>query len=295
MTPLMDAATAALDPHPDPEPDPRPDPTPDPAPAADVLEAEIVTDDPAEQTLARTSTDLVGRAKAFLITDPSSFEFAGRMLEALKDQKRTIVEFFEADIARAHAAWKGLTTKRAGFVDPIDAAVTALSARYGMFARQAREEAERERKRLEKAAQDRERERLQLEADRLADEATAKEEAALSAPTRAEAQELTAAAGELQASAADVRQEAATVQAPVLPLAPTVTPPKGTSIKANWSHEVEDLLALVKAVAAGTVSREAVLPNDVYLRARAKADKDTIRIPGVRFFDAVTVSHRKAR
>jgi len=259
------------------------------------VEPEFVAAGPSEQALARTSTDLVSRAKAFQITDPTSFEFAGRMLETLKDQKRKIVEFFEADIARAHAAWKGLTTKRAGFVDPIDEAVTALSARYGTFAKNARDDAERERKRLEKEAQGRERERLQAEADRLAEEARQKEEAAQSAPSRADAQELTRAAGELQAEAEHARHEAATVQAPVLPATPAVAPPKGTSIKANWSHEVTNLMELVKAVAAGQVSREAVLPNDVYLRARAKADKDTVRIPGVRFYDAVTVSHRKAR
>jgi len=276
----------------DPIADPLPDPTPDPVPEAMPIEPELVHDEPAEQSLARTSTDLVSRAKAFQISNPGHFQLAGEMLQTLKAQKARIVEFFEADIARAHAAWKGLTTKRAGFVDPLDEAIATLSARYGTFAKEARDAAERERKRLEREAQEREQARLREEADRLAAEAKAKEEAALMAPTRSDALALETEAAELTTTAAEVRQEAATVQAPVLPSRPTVTPPKGTSVKANWSHEVTDLMALVKAVAAGTVSIQAISANDTYLRQRAKADKDTVRIPGVRFYDAITVSHR---
>lgn len=277
----------------DPIADPLPDPMPDPAPASEPLEPELVENEPAEQSLARVATTLVSRAKTFQIVDAAAFDVAGHMLETLKDQKRKIVEFFEADIERAHAAWKGLTTKRAGFVLPLDEAISVLSAGYGTFAKNAREAAERERRRLEQEAQDRERARLKEEADRLAAEAKAKEEAALMAPSRSDALALETEAAELMTTAAEVRQEAATVQAPVLPSRPVVTPPKGTSVKANWSHEVTDLMELVKAVAAGSVSVQAICANDTYLRQRAKADKDTVRIPGVRIYDAVTVSHRR--
>lgn len=274
----------------DPIADPLPDPVADPAP--EPIEPEVVEGERVEQSLARTSTDLVSRAKAFQISSPGHFQLAGEMLQTLKDQKNRIIEFFEADIERAHAAWKGLTTKRAGFVTPLDEAIATLSARYGTFAKEAREAAERERKRLEQEAQERERARLKEEADRLAAEAKAKEDAALMASSRSDALALETEAAELKTSAAEVRQEAATVQAPVLSARPSVTPPKGTSIKANWSHEVTDLMALAKAVVAGAVSIQAIAANDTYLRQRAKADKDTVRIPGVRFYDAITVSHR---
>lgn len=288
----MRSESEVIDPIADPLPDPLPDPSPEPEPKPDPIEPELVPDEPAEQSLARVATTLVSRAKTFQIVDAAAFDVAGQMLETLKDQKRKIIEFFEADVERAHAAWKGLTTKRAGFVTPLDEAIATLSARYGTFAKDAREAAERERKRLEREAQEREQARLKEEADRLAAEAKAKEEAALMAPTRSDALALETEAAELKTTAAEVRQEAATVQAPVLPARPAVTPPKGTSIKANWSHEVTDLMELVKAVAAGTVSIQAIAANDTYLRQRAKADKDSIRIPGVRFYDAITVSHR---
>jgi len=274
--------------------DPVADPLPDPVPDVEILDAEPVpVDEPEEQSLARTSTDLVTRAKSFVITTAAQFELAGEMLTTLKDQKRRIVDFFEADIQRAHAAWKGLTTKRASFVDPLDEAISNLSARYGTFAKEAREAAERERRRLEKEAHEREQARLKEEADRLAAEAKAKADAALEAKTREEALALEAQAEDLQKAAEYTKIEAATVPAPVLPARPVVTPPKGTTVKANWSHEVTDLTALVKAVAAGTVSIQAICANDTYLRQRAKADKDTVQIPGVRFYDAVSVSHRR--
>lgn len=273
--------------------DPVADPLPDPAP--DPITPEVVDDGPSEQALARTSSDMVSRAKAFQIADPSGFELAGRMLETLKDQKRKIVEFFEADIERAHAAWKGLTTKRASFVTPLDEAITALSGRYSTFAREAREAAERERRRQEREAQEREQARLREEADRLAAEAREKEQAAETATSRSEAIALETEAADLKNAADQTRHEAATVQAPVLPARPVVEPPKGTSVKSNWQHDVTDLMELVKAVAAGTVSIQAVCANDTYLRQRAKADKNTAQIPGVRFYDAGTVSIRSRK
>ena len=67
----------------------------------------------------------------------------------------------------------------------------------------------------------------------------------------------------------------------------------GPQVRANWSFEVTDKMALVKAVAAGTVSHEAVEPNETYLRKRAQADKSTCQIPGVRVWDAGTVVQRR--
>lgn len=268
---------------------------PDDPPVA--KEPELVpADSPAEreQVLARQSTDIVTRAKALTITDPASFERAGEMLQALKDKARQIEEFFEADIQRAHAAWKGLTTKRASFLDPLKEAITIVSSRYATFAQEEKRKAEAERRRREEDARKAEEERLRAEAEARRQEAERlEEERAQRATTIAERDALLEKAEELKADAQQLDLTAATVQAPVVHVAPTVTPPKGVTVKSNWTHEVTDKLALVKAVAEGKVSVEAVLPNDTYLRARAKADKNTVQIPGVRFFDAGSVSHRR--
>jgi hypothetical protein len=43
-------------------------------------------------------------------------------------------------------------------------------------------------------------------------------------------------------------------------------------------------MALVKAVASGEVSINAILPNETFLRQQAESLKDTMNIPGVRSF-----------
>lgn len=275
------------------EPDELPDEIePEEAETPVAIEPEIVPADQ-EQALARQSTDIVSRAKALQITDVGTFEAAGEMLQALKDKARQIEEFFEADIQRAHAAWKGLTTKRASFLDPLKEAIAIVSSRYATFAQEEKRKAEAERRRRELEEQERERARLKAEADARAAEAARLVEEAMQATSRDEALALEEQAAAAKVEAEEIRHEAATVQAPVLPLAPTVTPPKGVSVRSNWKHEVTDIRALVKAVAEGSVPINAIAANDTYLGQRARADKGTVPIPGVRFYDAGSVANRR--
>lgn len=265
---------------------------PDPPAPAQAIEPTPVR---SEQALAQSQTSLVEQAKALQITSPEAFEQAGHLLVALKDFARQVEDFWAEDIARAHAAWKGLTTKRASYLDPLKDAITVLSARYAAFAQ--------EQKRLAEKARREEEERLRkLEQERLAAEAKAREEEAkrLEAEAKAadsydERRAIEAEAHQAKAEAADLRQEAATVQAPVLPDVPAVALPKGTSVRANWTFRVDDKLALIKAVAAGEVSPESLDVSTTYFTKRAKADKDSVRIPGVTFYDAGSVATRRAR
>lgn len=261
---------------------------PAPAPAAELLEAEP---SPAgeEQRLATAAERMVARAKAFQVTDAASYEQAGQIIDQLKAQQKQVLGFFAPMAEAAHAAWTLITTKRAGLVDPLAEAERILSERYSAFKRAEDARAERERREAEQAAQEAERQRLQAEADAIAREAQAAQEAAAQAASADEAQVLEQQAAQLQQEAAAVRVEAQTVEAPVLPVRSTVAHVKGPAVRANWQHEVDDVLALVKAVAAGQAPLECVIPNETYLRARAKADKGTAKIPGVRFYDAGTV------
>jgi hypothetical protein len=272
------------------------EPEPERAAAPQLSDPELVIEpQQAETALARQSSDLVSQAKALVVTDPATFERAGAFLETLKTQQRQIEEFFEADIQRAHAAWKGLTTKRASYVDPLKEAIAIVSSRYAAFAREERARAEKERRDREEAARRAEQERLQAEAKAREAEARRLEDLAMAASTREEGQALQQQAELALTEANDIKVEAATVEAPVLAAQPSVAPPKGTTIRANWTFEVTDRMALCKAIAAGEVSIEAFTPSETYLRSRARADKDTCRIPGVRVYDAGSVAHRRTR
>ncbi len=64
------------------------------------------------------------------------------------------------------------------------------------------------------------------------------------------------------------------------PVAPVYQRASGISTRENWKVVVVDIKKLCLAVAKGHVSPEYVLPNMTALNARAKADKQTMQIPG---------------
>jgi hypothetical protein len=229
--------------------------------------------------LERQNLSAAELAERHLITDATTFAQAEELLKALAEAERRVHDFMDEDISRAHAAWKGLTEKRAGFLKPLEAARKTLGARYATFARQ---QAERD----EAARRERELEAQRAEQERLAAEAAQLEAAAAEAPDPRQADRLAQ-------EAAEVRQEAATVERPVLPVQRTVAPAKGISTRSNWTAQVDDKMALIRAVAEGKVSAEALEPNMVYLRQRAKADKSAFVAPGVRVYDAAGVSVRR--
>src|SRR5262245_18481374 len=264
----------------------------EPADVADAIVGEVVQEPP-ETALARRATDLEARARDLVITDRATFVAAGQFLEGVNATMKEIERFFADDIARAHATWKGLTSKRASFLKPLETAYGIVERRYSTFDREDKARAERDRRERELAAQREEQERLRTEA--AAREAEAKQiaENALRADSREEGQALEAQAEEMLAQSRELKVEAATVQAPVLQPERVVPTDTGPKVRANWTFEVTDKAALVKAVAKGDVSLEAVEPNDTYLRRRAQADKATCAIPGVRVYDAGAVTARR--
>lgn len=77
------------------------------------------------------------------------------------------------------------------------------------------------------------------------------------------------------------------------PVAPTYRPAAGVSKpRDNWSAEVTDFKALVKAVASGKAPLEYLLPNQPRLNERAKADRLTMNIAGVKARNNPNISAR---
>jgi hypothetical protein len=75
--------------------------------------------------------------------------------------------------------------------------------------------------------------------------------------------------------------EAAQFVAPV-PVAPAAPKIAGESTREVWRAEVEDIVALAKAVADGRVSPENLLPNMPVLNGQARSLKASLAIPGVK-------------
>jgi hypothetical protein len=98
-------------------------------------------------------------------------------------------------------------------------------------------------------------------------------------------------AAERAAQAAFAEEEGAMEEAQAVVNAPSVAVAEpvpdtyqrvsGISKRDNWQAEVRNLKALCAAIAKGTVPVNYVLPNQQVLNARAKADRETMNVPGV--------------
>jgi hypothetical protein len=123
---------------------------------------------------------------------------------------------------------------------------------------------------------DTEQERLRREEQRRLEEEARKraEDEQIAAALQAEAD------GDKE-SAQAILDEPVFVPPVVVPKAP-VQPSRLTAGRENWTAEVTDLPALVRAVAAGTASLSYIQPDLVALNQIARAQKSTMTIPGVR-------------
>jgi hypothetical protein len=80
--------------------------------------------------------------------------------------------------------------------------------------------------------------------------------------------------------AEEIRENVPSIPIPVV----QAEPPKlaGVAFRTDWKAEVVGMMDLARAVAAGQVPIDALLPNDKYLGQTARALKSSMRWPGVR-------------
>ena len=66
---------------------------------------------------------------------------------------------------------------------------------------------------------------------------------------------------------------------------------EGSTHVPRWTFEVTDVMALIKAVAAGTENASLLAVNTTMLGQMARSQKNAAKVTGVRFYDAGTVRH----
>lgn len=201
---------------------------------------------------------VVGRAVSIRVTDPDSYIMAAEMWKHLAEMEKEVHRELDPVVDAAHKAHKEAVALRTRILSPITEAKTYTKGQMEAY------DAEQERIRL---AEER---RLAAEAKR------AEEEARLS-----EAVELEQAGQKEEAEAV----LAEPIVAPVVIVEKAV--PKvagGPSYRTIWDAQVVDLMALVKAVASGTVSINALQPNATFLRQQAMSLKETFKIPGCKAY-----------
>lgn len=221
-------------------------------------------------------------ASDFVIDSQTMFELAGDDLKAIKalqkevEEKRTSIT---GPLNQAVKAVNDLFRPPKEYLDKAEA--TIKRAMVTWTTEQERLAAEARRKAEEEARAERERlaalEREQAEAAR-----RAAEEAQLAA---AAGEQEAAAAAMAVAQAAQEQAAVAALTAQVVTVAPEVESPSkvaGISGRVTYSAEVTDLLALVKAVAAGQAPVECLQADMKFLGAQARAFKKAGQLyPGV--------------
>ncbi|MGE0594578.1 MAG: hypothetical protein AB7G23_02935 [Vicinamibacterales bacterium] len=277
---------------------------------------------------------IVARAEALAtgITDQATCDAASAFAVAVDDLLRAVHEQLDPLVAEARAPYQRRLDERKALVEPLEAAKSRLIGRQGavtLWVRQEKErqrlEAEAEQRRLDAEAA-KERQRLEAEAA----EQRKVAEAAVKAGDMATAAQAVEQAREATHRADTTIARTATVAAPKA--SGTTTREDWTyELALDGGNAADALRALVVGIAKPLVLRElishlqtipgwqtatgaeivnaidflegqqpeipvtAVQENGPYLRTRAKADKDTLKWPGVRFFDAGTVVRRARR
>lgn len=220
-----------------------------------------------EAELKQQALTVTERAKLVKISDQDTYDAATSMLlqEIIPFRKRW-KDYWETLRVPAYAAYQGILSKFNEGDRPAEAAERQVKAEIRRWDEEQQKILE-ERQRQAQAEAERQAEEERLHAAIVAEESGATE----------------------QEVASIVDTPVAVVAAPVQP---TYAKASGVSKRDNWKAKVTNMKDLVKAVAAGKVPLEYLLPNEQALNARAKADKQTLNIPGVIAWNDSIVSGR---
>jgi len=215
---------------------------------------------------AETALKKAGDAASIKVTTQDEYEAASETLAGLRGFR------------------KGLEAKRKEMTAPLDQSKKAITEFFRSPIERL-ENAERHLSRTLSAYYD-EVQRKAREAEAAAIAAREKEEAKLRKQAeRAEEKGQLTKAVALQ-NRADIAAAAPVVAEVAAPSS------SATTVATLWSAEVYDKLALIKAVAAGQASMNLLEANMPAINAIARAEKDTLSIPGVR---AVSTRSVRAR
>lgn len=194
-------------------------------------------------------------AAEIVVRDAESYQMAGETWKSLTALEKKIKAYWEEDVSAALKLHRSLVAKRDAMLIPVGEQKNTL--RLGM------KSYEDEQERIRRAEQA----RLEEEARKAAEEAALAQAVALEQNGHKSAAE-------------------AVIATPVV--APAVYVPKttpagfGNATRRTWGAEVTDIMALVKAVAAGTVPIQAIEANSVFLNQQARALKSALQYPGVK-------------
>lgn len=194
-------------------------------------------------------------AGEIVVKDAMTYQMAGETWKSLTALEKKIKAYWEDDVTTALKLHRSLVAKRDAMLIPVGEQKNSLRIGMKTF--------EDEQERIRRAEQA----RLEEEARKAAEEAALAQAVALEMN------------GHKAAAEAVI---AAPVVAPAVYVQKTTPTGFGNATRRTWGAEVTDLMALVKAVAAGIVPIQAIEANTVFLGQQARALKSALQYPGVR-------------
>lgn len=210
---------------------------------------------PDTRAVMNAAADLMAQAESAVIVTPEDYQARGADLNEIKRRMKALEEKRLSLTRPLDAAKKGIMDLFRTPIETLNNAATVLNMKLVTWTN------EQERKRREEESRIQEELRKREEEERL--------QAAIEAEQ----------AGET-AEAAKILETPAPV-APVK-LASTVPSSAALHTRETWSADGTDLMATVKAIAAGKAPLQAVQFDMVFLNQQARAYKSAMNIPGVR-------------
>jgi tetratricopeptide (TPR) repeat protein len=195
-------------------------------------------------------------AAALIIKDAKTYEEAANIDTMLKDAIKDVHAKLDDFVDDAHKTWKKAVARRDGYIDPLSKARETLKIPLWQY-----QQDEKERQRKEQEALD------------------------LKAKKEAEDRKLQEA---MHAEEMGNKEEAEAILEEPINVAPAIAPVNIPKVKGftgprdNYSAQVTDMAALLKAIANGSVPMAAIEPNHVFLNGQARQLKKEMKYPGVR-------------
>jgi len=209
---------------------------------------------------------LKAEADGFQIVSQEDYNLANDFGKRIKQSMKTIDEYCDPVIDAAHKAHKAACDQKKALYAPFEAAKKIVDAKQIEWYRKEQARAAEELRKSEEEARRKAEEEALANAQALQD------------------------AGMTQAAEA-------VLDTPVVIQKITVAEPikaGGESFRETWGSEVVDLMALVKAVAAGTQPLAYLEPNTTALNSAARMFKGTVQIPGVKITSETIIARRSA-
>jgi len=214
-----------------------------------------------EKEIQNQALALKAEADSFQITNQESYNLANEFGRRIKQGMRTIDAYCDPVIDAAYKAHKAACDQKKALYAPFEAAKKIIDGKQIAWYRAEQARAEEERRKAEEEA------RKKAEEERLR-----------------QAQELQDAG--MTEAAADALEQ------PIVTEKVTIAEPEragGESYRETWKAEVIDLMALVKAVAAGQAFPHCLEANMTTLNMMARTLKGIAVLPGVRFIKDISI------